>query len=105
MRHSIKSTHKIPLRTAMGRQPEMSHDNFDNRRSAERVPMIKHAWFACAALLCFCATNAAPVFAQELLWSTLPEDGSWVRFHGTVKDTQERPESNEGALELTWPTE
>ena len=47
---------------------------------------------------------AAPAGAQGLLWS-LPPDGTWVRYYGEYKNVQERPESNEGALELTWLSE
>jgi hypothetical protein len=46
----------------------------------------------------------APASAQGLLWS-LPEDGTWVRYYGTTKNVQERPESSEGALELSWLSE
>lgn len=49
-----------------------------------------------ASLLC-----ARGAEAQGILWS-LPEDGSWVRFEGTLQQTEIRPEAAEGNLVIQW---
>lgn len=43
--------------------------------------------------------------AQVLIWSLPKDDGAWVRFEGTYKQTQSRPESNTGDETLEWRTE
>lgn len=43
--------------------------------------------------------------AQVLIWSLPKEDGAWVRFEGTYKQTQSRPESNAGDESTDWRTE
>ncbi|MFN0198060.1 MAG: hypothetical protein ACKVT0_15040 [Planctomycetaceae bacterium] len=43
----------------------------------------------------------SPVFAQGLIWS-LPQDGSWVRFEGEIKQTELRPNSPDGDVEMVW---
>jgi hypothetical protein len=43
--------------------------------------------------------------AQILIWSLPKEDGVWVRFEGTYRQTQSRPESNAGDEQLEWRTE
>jgi len=43
-------------------------------------------------------------FAQGLVW-TLPQDGTWVRYEGTFKQVESRPEStntDEGDIEIDW---
>ena len=47
------------------------------------------------------AVLSSSASAQGLIWS-LPEDGKWVRFEGTYQQTELRPNSNEGPLQLEW---
>lgn len=42
-----------------------------------------------------------PASAHGLIWS-LPEDGTWVRYEGTYRQVEFRPDSPEGDLELEW---
>jgi hypothetical protein len=48
---------------------------------------------------------ATPASAQVLIWSLPAEDGTWVRFEGTYKQTRSRPESTAGDEELEWRSE
>jgi hypothetical protein len=48
---------------------------------------------------------AAPASAQILIWSLPEEDGTWVRFEGTYKQTRARPESTAGDEQLEWRSE
>lgn len=59
-----------------------------------RLPLIliTFAWAWC---------SAATSFAQGLIWS-LPEDGTVVEYAGKYRQKQERPQSNDGPLELEW---
>lgn len=50
-------------------------------------------------LASLCAVSDAR--AQGLIWS-LPTDGAWVRYEGKYHQTEVRPESAEGNLELEW---
>lgn len=43
--------------------------------------------------------------AQILIWSLPKEDGAWIRFEGTYRQTQARPDSNAGDEQLEWRTE
>ncbi len=52
-----------------------------------------------AVLTVVCLPQAA--VAQGLLFS-IPATGSWVRYEGTVKQTDARPERPEGVEELSW---
>ncbi|MDA0833384.1 MAG: hypothetical protein O2955_17195 [Planctomycetota bacterium] len=45
--------------------------------------------------------GARDVSAQGLIWS-LPQDGSWVRFEGEIKQTELRPDSPGGDVEMEW---
>jgi len=60
------------------------------------VPVIAAAWLA---------TSMAPASAQVLIWSLPKEDGAWVRFEGTYKQTRSRPNSNAGDEALQWRSE
>ena len=55
----------------------------------------------CLVLLIAGGAGASPLQAQGLIWR-LPDDGAWIRYEGTVKNKQLRPESSEGDLELEW---
>lgn len=44
---------------------------------------------------------AASASAQGLLWN-LPADGSWVRYEGTYKQVDFRPNATEGDIALEW---
>ena len=50
-----------------------------------------------AMLLAVIASSAAN--AQGLIWK-LPPDGTWVRYEGTYRQIEFRPESAEGNLEI-----
>lgn len=50
-------------------------------------------------------TSPSAVQAQVLIWSLPAEDGAWVRFEGTYKQTQARPQSNAGDELLAWRNE
>lgn len=52
--------------------------------------------------LCLITTSiVSNASAQGLIWS-LPEDGTWVRFEGTYKQSEARSESSDGPLDLEW---
>jgi hypothetical protein len=58
----------------------------------------------CCSLLAGCALvllSASAADAQGLIWK-LPEDGTWIRYEGTYKQLERRPESTEGDLTLQW---
>ncbi len=57
-----------------------------------------------AAAICFAvlaASVAQSAEAQGLIWK-LPEDGSWVRYEGSYKQVEARPDSTQGNLEIEW---
>lgn len=43
--------------------------------------------------------------AQVLIWSLPEQDGSWVRFEGTYRQTQAKPNAATGDLVLEWQQE
>lgn len=47
----------------------------------------------------------APASAQILIWSLPKEDGTWVRFEGSYKQTRARPNLNAGDEVLEWRSE
>lgn len=47
----------------------------------------------------------APASAQVLIWSLPKEDGAWVRFEGTYKQTRARPTTSAGEEVLEWRSE
>jgi hypothetical protein len=51
------------------------------------------------------ALAPAPVRAQVLIWSLPKQDGTWVRFEGTHKQSQARPNLNIGDEMLEWRSE
>ncbi len=53
----------------------------------------------CAALVAGGLSSAAR--AQGLILN-LPKDGAWVRFEGTVKQVEFRPEAPEGDISMEW---
>src|SRR5262245_21806858 len=53
----------------------------------------------------FVAFPAAPASAQVLIWSLPKEDGTWVRFEGTYKQTRNRPDAKLGDEMLEWRSE
>jgi hypothetical protein len=57
-------------------------------------------------IVCLIATIATSLLAssaqaQGILWS-LPAAGGWVRFEGDYRQTDYRPENNQGDLNLSW---
>jgi hypothetical protein len=48
---------------------------------------------------------AAPASAQMLIWSLPEDEGAWIRFEGTYKQTRARPNSNAGDEVLEWRSE
>jgi hypothetical protein len=54
-----------------------------------------------AGMLCAGGMTASDASAQGLIWG-LPQDGSWVRFEGEVKQTELRPDSPDGDVEMDW---
>jgi len=54
---------------------------------------------ACAALLTWGSVRDAD--AQGLIVQ-LPKDGAWVRFEGTVKQVEFRPDAPEGDISMEW---
>jgi hypothetical protein len=45
---------------------------------------------------------SADAFAQGLLWRLPGEEGKWIRFEGTYKQTVHRPNNAEGDLNVEW---
>jgi len=45
--------------------------------------------------------SARTADAQGLIWR-LPEDGTWIRYEGTYRQIERRPNSTEGDLTLQW---
>jgi hypothetical protein len=54
---------------------------------------------------CLFGVSATTAHAQILIWSLPKDDGAWVRFEGTYKLTESRPESNAGDETLDRRTE
>lgn len=50
----------------------------------------------------FLVVGPAPFAAAQGLIVTLPKDGAWVRFEGTVKQVELRPEAAEGDITMEW---
>ena len=57
------------------------------------------SYFTCAALVAGGLSSAAR--AQGPI-PNLPKDGAWVRFEGTVKQVEFRPEAPEGDISMEW---
>jgi hypothetical protein len=53
----------------------------------------------------FVAMSAGTAQAQILIWSLPKNDKAWVRYEGTHKQSQARPESNAGDEKLEWRSE
>lgn len=47
------------------------------------------------------AVGPAPAAAQGLIWS-LPPDGTWVRYEGTQRQIEYRPDATEGDVSMEW---
>jgi hypothetical protein len=62
---------------------------------------IRHVFGALVAVAGFFFSQYS-LHAQVLLWSTLPDDGTWVRFEGSYTDEQKRADET---LKLTWRRE
>ena len=62
---------------------------------------------AVAALLVASAWLAGPgtASAQMLIWNLPEDDGVWVRFEGSYKQTRSRPNSNAGDENLEWQSD
>jgi hypothetical protein len=56
---------------------------------------------ACAMLV----GNLSPVSAQVLIWNIPETDGAWIRFEGTYRQTQARPNVATGDALLEWRQE
>ena len=54
-----------------------------------------------AAVMVFGGWSADSAFGQGLIWS-LPQDGTWVRYEGTVQQVQHRPDTDGGDLQIEW---
>lgn len=69
--------------------------------------MRRFLFLACsfAMILGAHAINSSAASAQVLIWSLPEEDGTWVRFEGTYKQTQARPNNNAGDLVVEWRSE
>lgn len=63
-------------------------------------PFLLRCLTLIAALAAALANHSAS--AQGLLWNLPAEDGTEVRFEGTYRQTEARPDSNEGNLEIEW---
>jgi len=66
------------------------------RRSYVTLCLLALTWFA---------AFAGEAHAQILIWSLPKEEGAWVRFEGSYKQTQARPESNAGDEVFEWRSE
>lgn len=62
-------------------------------------------WACVAAAVMGLAGFPAAASAQVLIWSLPKDDGVWVRFEGTYKQTRSRPNSNAGDENLEWRSE
>src|SRR5260370_29473711 len=51
------------------------------------------------------ALPAAPASAQILIWNMPKEQGAWVRFEGTYRQTRSRPNATAGDEQLEWRSE
>lgn len=58
-------------------------------------------WLLVLGVMCVGGLSASEALAQGLVWS-LPQDGSWIRFEGEVKQTELRPDSPDGNIEMEW---
>ncbi len=56
------------------------------------------------ALVCL-VCGATPASAQVLFWNLPKQDGTWVRFEGTYKNTQYGTAPGEAEQDLEWRTE
>jgi hypothetical protein len=65
-------------------------------------PLIRAVCLFVFAWLVFAGTAAQ---AQILIWSLPKEERGWIRFEGTYRQTQSRPESNAGDEILEWRSE
>ena len=54
------------------------------------------------AVFSLLALAARPVSAQGLLWRLPQEEGKWIRFEGTYKQTVHRPDNPAGDLNVEW---
>jgi hypothetical protein len=57
------------------------------------------------ALTVVCLAWGGASEAQVLIWNLPKEDGTWIRFEGTYKQTQSRPNSAAGDQILEWQQE
>jgi len=53
----------------------------------------------------WCAACGSAAQAQILIWSIPKDEGAWIRFEGSYKQTQARPESNAGDEVFEWRSE
>ncbi len=73
-----------------------------NMRLAARLRSAATRTHIAMAVLLIC-TIASPgaIQAQGLIWS-LPADGTWIRYEGTYKQVEIRPNASEGDLAINW---
>lgn len=67
--------------------------------------VIRSRFQVCLRLVCgalLMAVGSAAVQAQGLLWRLPKEEGKWIRFEGTYKQTVHRPNNAEGDLNVEW---
>lgn len=63
-------------------------------------------WLRLLILTCGVVLGSlAPASAQVLIWNIPEEDGSWIRFEGTYRQTQARPNVATGDTILEWRQE
>jgi hypothetical protein len=67
--------------------------------------MRAHFFASLILALAIVSLPAAPAAAQVLIWSLPKEDGAWVRFEGTYKQTRNRPDAKLGDEMLEWRSE
>jgi len=67
--------------------------------------MRGYLFAALTLVAAFAAFPTSPASAQVLIWSVPKEDGAWVRFEGTYKQTRNRPDAKLGDEMLEWRSE
>src|SRR5579864_8593884 len=58
-----------------------------------------------ALMVASLAVPATPASAQILIWNVPKENGAWVRFEGTYRQTRSRPNATAGDELLEWRSE
>lgn len=69
--------------------------------SVSRLAPMRHLKFIATVALLTVLSAGSDASAQGLIWN-LPEDGTWIRYEGTYKQVNFRPDSSEGDLTFEW---